>query len=568
MKKFNKFIGAVLLSLAIISCEEKEIYPEITSSDNEVTLNTNGLDFSKYVSVGASFTAGYTDAALFKAGQYNSFPNILSKKFALAGGGEFTQPMMNDNIGGLLIGGNPFPGQGPRLYFYSDTNPNDPDYTGPMVLGMDPNENDFTPETPTTEVTTKVTTTGNFGVPGAKSFHLVAPGYGSLTALAQRRANPYYVRFASSPTATVVGDAVAQSPTFFTLSEVGGNDVLSYALAGGSGVNQTGNTNPATYGDADITDPAVFAGAFSNIVNALTANGAKGVVGTVPYITSLAHFTTVPHNPLDPVKKPNFAAQVPTLNRVFGMLNQVYTALGQTNRIVQFSSTENSAVVIKDESLSDLSAQITGALLASGPAFNAFLTQFGLPPQTAPQVAGLLGQFYGQTRQATASDLLVLTSSRVIGEIDTNAVEYLESLNFPEALAKQFSVEGITKPLEDKWVLTPQEQAEIKTATDAYNTTITSIADAKGLALVDLNAILETASTTGIEFDGYVMNTSLVTGGLISLDGIHLTARGYALMANEILKAIDAKYGSNFSEATNGLAKAADYPTNYSSSLR
>jgi len=64
------------------------------------------------------------------------------------------------------------------------------------------------------------------------------------------------------------------------------------------------------------------------------------------------------------------------------------------------------------------------------------------------------------------------------------------------------------------------------------------------------------------------MTTSLVTGGLVSLDGIHLTGRGYALMANKILEAMDAKFGSNFTTATNGLAKADDYPTNFSPTLR
>ena len=39
-------------------------------------------------------------------------------------------------------------------------------------------------------------------------------------------------------------------------------------------------------------------------------------------------------------------------------------------------------------------------------------------------------------------------------------------------------------------------------------------------------------------------------------------------MANKILEAIDEGFGSNFSEATNGLAKADDYPTNYSVDLR
>ena len=39
-------------------------------------------------------------------------------------------------------------------------------------------------------------------------------------------ANPYFARMASSPNATVLEDAVSQNPTFFTISVMGGNDVL------------------------------------------------------------------------------------------------------------------------------------------------------------------------------------------------------------------------------------------------------------------------------------------------------------------------------------------------------
>ena len=85
--------------------------------------------------------------------------------------------------------------------------------------------------------------------------------------------------------------------------------------------------------------------------------------------------------------------------------------------------------------------------------------------------------------------------------------------------------------------------------------------------MVDFKGVLAEASM-GIVFDDYTMNTSLVTGGLVSLDGVHLTARGYALMANKILAAMDAEFGSNFTSATDGLAKAGDYPTNYSPTLR
>ena len=122
-------------------------------------------------------------------------------------------------------------------------------------------------------------------------------------------------------------------------------------------------------------------------------------------------------------------------------------------------------------------------------------------------------------------------------------------------------------PLEDKWVLVPSEQLEIKTATDAFNSTIADAATTNGLAYVDFKSILEQASTTGIPSGDYTLTTNLVTGGLVSLDGIHLTARGYAVMANEFMKAIDATYGSNFEESGN-LVDAGNYPTNFSPTLQ
>ena len=76
------------------------------------------------------------------------------------------------------------------------------------------------------------------------------------------------------------------------------------------------------------------------------------------------------------------------------------------------------------------------------------------------------------------------------------------------------------------------------------------------MALVDANALLTELNTTGITFDEFNMTSDLVFGGMFSLDGVHLTSRGYALAANEFLKAIDATYGSNF-EASGNLVKAA-----------
>lgn len=539
MKIYNKYIALLALSLGFLSCETESPYPPITDDAPEVALNINGLDLSNYVSVGASFTAGFTDGGLFIAGQQNSFPNILASKFAMAtGDATFNQPLMADNNGGFAIGNTVI--QGPRFVF-------DPSTGRPAQLTVTPTTN------PLVSVYDSQNTFNNYGVPGAKSFHFVAPNYGNASGLFAnpRTANPYFVRMASSPSTSVMADVAAKQPTFFTLSEIGGNDVLGYALSGGDG-------------SSPITPTPLFEQAFDGIVASF--GGAKGVVGNIPYITSLAHFTTVPHNPLDPTENAQLAGQIPLLNTVYGAINQVYAGAGEPERSIVFATDQANPVVIYDEDATDLTRAIA-VTLGNSPTFVPFVQSLGLPAQAAPLVAQLLGRQYGKARSATSNDLLVLPSSSVIGTVNTAHAGNLINLSgglLPASLAGQFSAEGVTLPLGDKWVLTPQEQAAIKTATDAYNNKIKAVVDANAnLVLADLNSILQQASTSGIVFDGYTMNTSLVMGGLISLDGVHLTARGYALMANEVLKAMDAGFGTNFQEATNGLAKADDYTTNY-----
>ncbi|MEX6626851.1 G-D-S-L family lipolytic protein [Tenacibaculum salmonis] len=492
MKNTLKYTFLSALFLGFVACDVDNTLPEINGdTQNTIALKAGSIDFSKYVSIGASFTAGYTDGALFKEGQVNSFPNTLASKFAMIGGGDFIQPLMNDNIGGMISGG--VVKLNPRFYFNG---------SGPTPLQ----------EIPTTIIGVPATgaSFNNFGIPGAKSFHFIAPDYGNVAGLMTdpMTANPYFVRM-SSTESTLIGEAVSKKPTFFTLSEFGGNDVLGYATSGGDG------TDP-------ITPLATFDFALGKVEEALKATGAKGVVANLPYITSLPHFTTVPYNPV-----PLDEATADALNQGYaaynGGIQAALAALKTTGlfteeevlkRTINFTVGQGNAMVVIDESLTDL-----GAI---NPAFAA------LP----------------KYRQATADDLFVLPLSSLI----------------PKGYGTQI-------PLEDKWVLTPQEQTEIKTAVDAFNIKLKSVADTNGYALVDFNGILQKAATTGLQFDNYYMTTSLVTGGLVSLDGVHLTSRGYALMANEMLKSIDETYGSNFSKAKNGLAKADDYPTNYAPTL-
>jgi len=544
---YLKYIFLSAFICVFVACNDPE---DVDLSEKVVVTITPDLvsgsaNFSNYVALGNSLTSGFTDGSLFKAAQQNSFPNILASKFSLTGGGDFIQPLTNDNIGGLAAAGIRI--LEPRLIFGGQ---------GPVTLES-------------VEGSVNVTTDilinnpsgpfNNLGVPGAKSFDLVASGYGNFTNIPLGAANPFFIRMTgATPDASVIALAEAQEPTFFSLW-IGNNDVLSYATSGGDGTGL-------------ITEVAVFENSYDELISKLTVNDAGGVVANIPNITSIPHFTTVPHNPLDPTSE-TFGSLIPTLNGIFSQINDVYTFLeaidptiSASQRSILFSTTAASAVVIKDETLRDISSQITAVLNAS-PDFPALVGSFGLPEQNAPLVASLLGNAYGQTRQATEDDLLVLPSAAIIGKPNTEYFTSLVSQGLPQGLAGQFSVEGVTYALDDKWVLLPNEQQEIKNATIAFNTFIMAKANDANLAFVDANLLLNKIATTGITSDNFTLKSNLVTGGAFSLDGIHPTARGYALLANEFLKAIDATYGSNF-ELSGNLAAIGTYPTNYSSKLR
>ena len=507
----KNFKWLLLVSLTFVAC---------TNDDDvlvmEEPVSAGSANFTKYVALGDSFAAGYSDGALFVEAQKGAYPNILAQQFAEAGGGAFSTPLMGDNIGGLLLGGNVIAGQ--RLYFNG---------SAPVAVSG----------APTTNVATKVTGPfGNLGVPGAKSYHLVAAGYGNVAGVAAGLANPYYARFATSATSTVLADAVAQTPTFFSLW-IGGNDVLGYATSGGIGVNQTGNMNPATYGSNDITDPTVFASVYNSLVTGLTANSAKGVVANLPYVNTLPYFTTVPFNPLSTsvLGGGNVAVGQATITQLntllYGPLKSALTFFGAGDRINLLSTTVANPVLIKDESLPNLSAQLTAAFT----------------PTLGAQTAAFYGAVFGQARQATATDLVLLPTQSAIGAAPTATTS---GLGFaPPSPLDKF---GITFPLQDMHVLIPTEVAQIKVATDAYNVSIKAIADAKGLAFVDAKAIMDKLSTTGLVGNNFTMTSQFVFGGSFSLDGVHPSPRGYALIANAFIDAINSKYSSTLKKVDLG----------------
>jgi hypothetical protein len=490
----KKWLLICLSSIFLSACD-----PNFNSPVGDTSSYSAGdADFSNYVAIGDQFTAGYADSALYKSAQESSFPNTLATQFKTVGGGAFNQPLMNDNLGGLLFGTAPNPSFANRLVLDAATSPPSPG----AIAG-----------TPTNEVVIGAPaltgTFNNMGVPGAKSFHLATPNYGNVAGLTPTAtANPYFVRFAKTAGTTVISDAATQAPTFFTLW-IGNNDVLSFATGGGVGTDQTGNSpsNPlivANYGSEDITDPTVFKFYFDTVVTNLTANPAtKGVLVNIPDVSTIPYFTTVPHNPV-----PLDQATVDALTTAYAGYNGalqfaagqgVITAGEATARTIAFSAGLTNSLVILDEGLTDLTS-IAAALV--------------------------------NMRQATADDLVVLPTSSKIGTLADPS--------------NPLSAIGIAVPLEDADVLIKSEIDAVNTARTAYNVTIKAAADANpNLAFFDASAFMTELKANGISYGTGDITATYATGGGFSLDGVHPTARGYSLIANGIIDTVNTSFNSS-----------------------
>jgi lysophospholipase L1-like esterase len=478
----KNFKWLLFASLAFVACNnEDEVVAESNSSDGK-PLTAGSADFSKFVSLGDSFCAGVCDNGLFIESQKSSYPYIMAEQFKLVGGGDFKVPFMADNKGG-------FAGGLTRMFFTGNS-------SSPIGFVTGPN---------TTSATVILADKGKFnnmGVGGAKVGDLDFPGYGSPVG------NPYFARFASTPMATIVDDAVAQNPTFFSLF-IGGNDVLSYATAGGTG------TPP--------TDPTIFNTKYNGLITKLTVGGRKGVIGNLPYVNTLPYFTAVPTNPV-----PLVAAQVSALAPLMSALNNALVANGDAPRFTTLTVGSTNALLINDESLPSRQAVLQ-------PIF------FNITGGNA-QAAAYLSNLYAQARHATKVspniDYILLPARGVIGTTQ------------PNVPVPNFNTIGVTYPMQDNTTITATEAAEIRVATDAYNATIEAAASAKNLAFVDTKSIMNQLTTTGVTANGFTLTSEFIFGGAFSLDGVHPTPRGYALIANGFLKAINSKYGSNIGSAS------------------
>ena len=73
----NKFILLATLAIGFASCE-----PEF-ENDVNADYTSGEANFSVYVAIGNSLTAGYMDGTVSKGSQANSYPNLLAQQFSL-----------------------------------------------------------------------------------------------------------------------------------------------------------------------------------------------------------------------------------------------------------------------------------------------------------------------------------------------------------------------------------------------------------------------------------------------------------------------------------------------------
>ena len=462
MNKIYKLLLVGVVIATFTSCTYT--FPE----DEVPTAGT--ADFTKVVAVGNSLTAGYMNGALYDKGQMSSYANIIGTQINLNGGGEFNQPDINAPDGYFGVSGTTVLG---RLHL---TNPASP-APSPIIPGQ-----------AITPYGGDKASLNNFGVPGMAIGDFNLPGYGHSTL-----GNPYFARFSSSDGTTMQADVTAANGSFFTFW-LGSNDALGYALGGA--------TNPAA-----LTPVGEFSTAYSDAIDAMTANGAKGILANIPSVSSIPHFTTVPWNAI-----PMDAATASSVNTAYAQFNQGIYAYnagllpGQDPNnppsikrdIINFKEGGN-GIVITDLSIPDLTA-------------------YGIPT----------------IRQVTSDDLITLSAGAVLG-----------TLADPSNPA---SVIGVGVPLEEKYTLILADQELLANRIADFNAIILSVVESSGgsLTLLDINTIFNEFTQNGAVINGSGMDATIIPPfGAFSLDGVHPNPRGSAYIASLFIDQINSAFGAN-----------------------
>ena len=472
------------------------------------TYTSGTADFSNYVAIGNSLTAGFMDAALYNESQQFSLGAILSAQLAEAGGsGVYNQPDINSENGfndTFTTDGGPALG---RLKLDTSTQVPILDISLPSpTINGDPVE----------FYTGSVTELNNFGVSGIRVGQLLTPDMGTP---GTSDYNVYYERYASSPgSSTILDDAISATPTFFTLW-IGNNDILGYALSGATNSN--------------LTSPADFQQSFSTVLQTLMQRtDAKGLVATIPPILEIPMFQTIPYNVLDlPSGSSLLNLQFRTYNSALDDLVEhlEYNASDAERRKVSYQNGPNPFLIV-DPNLNDLGDEFD-QLLEEG-----FINQSQRESLERYRQARPM-----ENNPETGPEVVLVTAAEVLG-----------TSSDPDNILSQF---GVVEPLPARYTITALQMREINEARNAFNEIIknevelansseTRLAlydtDASGSAFMDIFGISD--GERGITVDGNFYTTDLSVNSVFSLDGVHPNGIGHGIIVNEFIDEIESAF--------------------------
>lgn len=101
---------------------------------------------------------------------------------------------------------------------------------------------------------------------------------------------------------------------------------------------------------------------------------------------------------------------------------------------------------------------------------------------------------------------------------------------------------GLTLP--ENLILRAAEVATAQTEIGKMNAVVDSVALRPFVAKVDIHDFFSDIAANGIRVGGNLYTSAYVRGGLFSLDGVHPNDLGYALMANQLITGVNARFGS------------------------
>jgi len=480
-----KFTGLTVLGIsALAACSDFE--------DHKTDGSTGSANFTKYMAVGNSITAGFQSNALFEAGQLKSY----ARHIALSAGTKFETPTISgDGLGG-------------RIKWDGSTVNGSPAFTyAPINGGLPSNQAYYTSATGDNY--------NNLGIPGAI---LVIPNSGALGnatdffdvnvksdgtdalvgpgGVGGSRKNAFFnVTLLNGGRGSSIFKALKTSqPTFVSLW-LGNNDVLGYATSGG--------TSPAA-----PTDAAVFQAKYAQVLDSVLAlnSAPKVVVATIPNVAAVPFFTTVNPGVVSALSK----------NSIPGIVFQ-----------------KNS------ESLSQGSGSASLADLSS---YKHMITLLG------SSYAAKIGTQSGAWVRYLANAQGIPVANLYLGVLAPAGIDTLQPFGLsPKNPWPNFLILDQDEVVVAVTALTQFNGAIKAVAGDASRSA--------RVAVVDVNAEFSkiaaaTKAGSNVLYQGIPITTAFITGGLFSYDGVHPSDLGHGIIANFFIDAINTKFGASLKQVS------------------